>query len=162
MLWVHLRSPGVQVGLLAATITAFIIYIQPQLQQDPGDETTALLRILVYNANNSAFGGDIPTLPDWNGAPVIITVVQVMLYCCLAATLLCGLYAMMVKFFTDSNALNWHNKFLDGLTRWIFFVMYLFLGGVFFGMFAALTLQVPFLPSTATISFGKLGTVHAG
>ena len=144
-------------GLLAATITAFIIYIQPQLQQDTGTETAALLRLLIYNTNHTAFGGEVPAMPDWNGAPIILTVAQVILYCCLAATLLCGWYALVVKFFTDSYALGWKNKFLDMLTRWIFFVMYLFLAGVFFGIFAALTLQVPFLPSTGSISFGGLG-----
>ena len=112
--------------------------------------------------NNSAFGGEVPTLPDWNGAPIILTVAQVVLYCSLAATLLCGWYALVVKFFTDSYALGWKNKFLDWLTRWIFFIMYLFLAGVFFGIFAALTLQVPFLPSTATFSFGALGKVKTG
>jgi hypothetical protein len=149
------------VGLLAATITAFIIYIQPQLQQDPGDKSAALLRVPIYNMNNPAFGGEVPTLPDWKGAPVILTVSQIILYCSLAATLLCGGYALILKFFTDSYALGWKNRFLDWLTRWIFFVMYLFLAGVFFGIFVALTLQVPFLPSTATISFGTLGKVHA-
>ena len=148
-------------GLLAATITAFIVYIQPQLQQDPSDEAAALLRVLIYTMNNSAFGGDVPTVPDWKGAPVILTVAQIILYCSLAATLLCGWYALIVKFFTDSYALGWKNRFLDWLTRWIFFVMYLFLAGVFLGIFLALTLQVPFLPSTATISFGALGKVHA-
>ena len=149
----------VQVGLLAATITAFIIYIQPQLQQDPGDETAALLRTLIYNMNNSAFGGDPPEPSDWNGAPAMLTVAQVILYASLAATLLCGWYGFIVKFFTDSYALGWKNKFLDLLTRWIFFIMYLFLAGVFFGIFVALTLQVPFLPSKGTISLGALGKV---
>ena len=151
----------VQVGLLAAEITAFIIYIQPQLQQDPGDETVALLRMLIYNMNNTAFGGVAPAPATWNGAPTILTIAQIILYVSLAATLLCGLYALIVKFFTDSYALGWKNTFLDMLTRWIFFVMYLFLAGVFFGIFAALTLQVPFLPSTATISLGTLGKIHA-
>ena len=156
------RLTLVQVGLLAAEITAFIIYIQPQLQQDPGSETAALLRVLIYNMNNSAFGGEVPQLPEWNGAPVILTVAQVMLYISLAATLMCGLYAMIVKFFTDSYALGWKTWFLDLLVRWIFFVIYLFLAGVFFGIFVALTLQVPFLPSTGTISLGALGKVHVG
>jgi len=148
----------VVVGLLAATITAFIIYIQPQLQQDPGEETAALLRVLIYNLNNSAFGGEVPTVPTFAGAPAILTVAQIVLYCSLAATLLCGFYALILKFFTDSAALGWKNRFLDWATRWVFFTMYLFLAGVFVGMFVALTLQVPFLPSTAT--FGALGRIH--
>ena len=151
-----------QVGLLAATITAFIIYIQPQLKRDSAEEAAALLRVLIYNMNSSALGGEVPALPTWDGAPITLTVAQVVLYICLAATLLCGCSALIVKFFTDSYALGWKNRFLDWITRWIFVVMYLLLAGVFSGICAALTLQVPFLPSTATISFGALGKVHAG
>ena len=148
-------------GLLAATITAFIIYIQPNLQQNPSDEAAGLLRILLYNANNTLFT-DVPTLPAWKGAPALLTAAQIILYCSLAATLLCGWYGLILKFFTDSCALGWKNRFLDWLTRWIFVVIYLLLAGVFFGIFVALTLQVPFLPSTASISFGPLGKAKVG
>ena len=143
-------------GLLAATITSFVLYIQPQLQQDPGDVSAALLRVLLYNTNQTIFGGDAPpTLPTWPGAPAILTVAQIILYACLAATLLCGLYAMLIKFLTDSNALGWKNRVVDWFTRWVFFVIYLLLSGVFFWLFVALTLQVPFLPSTSTLRFVK-------
>ena len=148
-------------GLLAATITAFIIYIQPNLQQNPSDEAAGLLRLLLYTTNGTLFA-EAPTLPAWNGAPVVLTVAQIILYCSLAATLLCGWYGLVVKFFTDSYALGWENRFLDWLTRWIFVVIYILLAGVFFGIFLALTLQVPFLPSTASISFGPLGKKQIG
>jgi hypothetical protein len=151
------------VGLLAAAITAFIIYIQPGLQEDPHEETAALLRLYLYNINSSYFAGtDAPTLPDWKGAPTLLTVAQIVLYISLAATLLCGWYALVIKFFTDSYALGWENRFLGWLTRWIFIVIYLLLAGVFCGIFLALTLQVPFLPQTNSISFGALGKAKVG
>ena len=151
----------IKVGLLAATITGFIIYIQPNLQQDPKAEVAGLLSLLIYTTNGTLFT-QAPALPDWNGGPVFLTVAQIILYCSLAATLLCGWYGLVVKFFTDSCALGWKNRFLDWLTRWIFVVMYLLLAGVFFGIFLALTLQVPFLPSIGSISFGALGKVKVG
>ncbi|KAF9789628.1 hypothetical protein BJ322DRAFT_547425 [Thelephora terrestris] len=130
------------VGLLAATITAFIVYLQPQLQENSIDDTAALLRILLYNANQSIFTGQpVPELPTWPGAPIILTIAQIILYACLAGTLMCGMYAMLIKFLTDSNALGWKNRIVDGFTRWVFFVIYLILSGVFFWTFVALTLQ---------------------
>ncbi|KAF9789629.1 hypothetical protein BJ322DRAFT_1105488 [Thelephora terrestris] len=145
------------VGLLAATITSFIVYIQPQLQENSTDDTAALLRLLLYNTNQSIFTGEsVPELPTWPGAPIILTIAQIMLYACLAGTLMCGLYAMLIKFLTDSNALGWKNRIVDGFTRWVFFVIYLLLSAVFFWTFVALTLQVPFLPSKAIPHFKKL------
>lgn len=142
-------------GLLAATITSFIVYIQPQLQDNSSDDTAALLRILLYNTNSSLFSTP-PELPTWDGSPIILTIAQIMLYACLAGTLMCGLYAMLIKFLTDSNALGWKNKIVQSFTRWVFFVIYLLLSGVFFWVFVALTLQVPFLPSQATSHLKKL------
>ena len=143
-------------GLLAATITAFIIYLQPQLKQDSGDTSAALLLALLYNTNSSLVGGSPPQIPDWQGAPLILTIAQIILYACLAGTLLCGWFALIYKFFTDSYALGWKNRFLDWVTRMIFLLMYLALAGVFFGIFVALTLQVPFLPSAALKALSKV------
>ena len=64
---------------------------------------------------------------------------------------------MIIKFFTDSFALGWKNRFFDKVTRWSFFVIYLTLAGVFFWLFVALTLQVPFLPTTSILKFGAIG-----
>ncbi|KAF9789625.1 hypothetical protein BJ322DRAFT_1018231 [Thelephora terrestris] len=145
------------VGLLAATITSFVIYIQPQLQESSADDATALLRVLVYTATNGSLpgSGPHPTLPTWSGAPATLVFAQFTLYACLAATLLCGLYAMLIKFLTDSNALNWKNKVVDWFTRWVFFVIYLLLSGVFFWLFVALILQIPLLPSVTTLRIVK-------
>lgn len=149
-----------QVGLLAATITSFIVYVQPQLQENSSDDTAALLRVLIYNTNQTIFGSNPPPmLPTWPGAPTILTVAQIIFYACLTGTLLCGFYAMLIKFLTDSNALNWKDKIVKWFTRWVFFVIYLLLSLVFLGLFLALTLQVPFLPSKATVRFGALGNL---
>ena len=145
---------------MASTITTFIVYIQPQLQPDPGEETVALLRVILYNMNNTAFEGKVPTLPDWKGAPVLLCVSQIILYCCLAGALLSGWYLVMVMFFTDQYSLGWRNRFLDWLTRWVFILMYMLVAGAVFGTFLALVLQVPFFSSTATIHSGPLGKGH--
>ena len=149
-------DPGAQVGLLAATITAFIIYLQPQLKEDSGDTSAALLLALLYNANSTLVGGNPPPIPNWQGAPVILTAAQIILYACLAGTLLCGWFALVYKFFTDSYALGWKNKLLDTVTHFIFILLYFVLAGVFFGIFVALTLQVPFLPSAALKALTKV------
>ncbi|KAJ7245566.1 hypothetical protein C8J57DRAFT_1362403, partial [Mycena rebaudengoi] len=44
-------------GLFSAISSAFIIQIQPELQQDPNEVTQQLLRILIHNANQSLFSG---------------------------------------------------------------------------------------------------------
>ena len=53
-----------QAGLFSAVTSAFIIDIQSQLQPDTGDETAALLRVLIYKIDNTTFGNDTPTLPQ--------------------------------------------------------------------------------------------------
>jgi hypothetical protein len=77
--------------------SAFIIQVHPQLQQDPTDETAALLRVILYNMNNTAFGGNIPSLPQWTGPPRVMIQVQAMLYASFAASLLSALLAMLGK-----------------------------------------------------------------
>ena len=52
-------------GAVRAVITSFMLYIQPRLEPDPADEANALLRILVYNTNKTAFGGDVPQISRW-------------------------------------------------------------------------------------------------
>ena len=77
--------------------SAFIIYILPELQKDSGDESTALLRILVYAGNNSAFGGDVPQVPTWTGPPTRVVWSLILLYFGLAATMAAVLFAILAK-----------------------------------------------------------------
>lgn len=63
---------------------------------------------------------------------------------------------MVIKFFTDSSSLGWRNCLLDALVHWIFFVIYLMLAFVFFATVVALTLQLPFLPTSAETKLARI------
>jgi hypothetical protein len=105
--------------------------VDSKLQPDSGDETAALLRVLIYKIDNTTFGDDIPTLPQWIGPPPAMVHVQAILYASLAASLLSALLAMLGK--------QWLNRYastdvrgsavdrgqnrqrkLDGIIRWYF------------------------------------------
>jgi len=111
--------------------SAFITQVQPQLQRDPGEETTALLRVLIHKIDNTTFGGDVPALPQWTGPAWIVVQVQSILYASLAASLLSAFLAMLGK--------QWLNRYasidmrgsaiersqnrqrkLDGIIAWYF------------------------------------------
>ena len=120
-----------QAGFFAIVISAFIISIQPQLQPDTGNETAALLRVLLYTIDNTTFAGNTPTIPQWTGPPQSIVHVQAILYCALSVTLLSAFLAMLAK--------QWLNRYasmdlrgtamgrgqdrqrkLDGIVAWYF------------------------------------------
>ena len=111
--------------------SAFIIQVQPQLQSDPNEETAALLRVLIHKVDNTTFGDDVPTVPQWTGPPRTIVQVQAILYASLAASLFCAFLAMLGK--------QWLNRYasidvrgsaiersqnrqrkLDGIVTWYF------------------------------------------
>ena len=111
--------------------SAFIIQVQSELQSDPNEETAALLRVLIYKIDNTTFGGDIPTLPQWNGPPQTIIQVQSLLYASLITSFLSAFIAMLGK--------QWLNRYdsvdvrgsaiersqnrqrkLDGIVAWYF------------------------------------------
>jgi hypothetical protein len=87
--------------------------------------------VLIYKIDNTTFGDDIPTLPQWIGPPPAMVHVQAILYASLAASLLSALLAMLGK--------QWLNRYastdvrgsaiersqnrqrkLDGIIRWYF------------------------------------------
>ena len=86
-----------QAGLFSAVTSAFIIEVNSELQPDPNEETTALLRVLIYKIDNTTFGNDVPTLPQWTGPPHSIVQVQAVLFASLAASLFSALLAMLGK-----------------------------------------------------------------
>ena len=111
--------------------SAFIIQVQPQLQPDPNEETAALLRVIIYKMDNTTFGGDVPTVPQWSGPPHTIIHVQAILYASLATSLFAAFLAMLGK--------QWLNRYasidmrgsatersqnrqrkLDGIVTWYF------------------------------------------
>ncbi|KAJ7273890.1 hypothetical protein C8J57DRAFT_1062889, partial [Mycena rebaudengoi] len=73
-------------GLFSAVSSAFIIQIQPELQQDPNEVTQQLLRILIHNANQSLFSG-IDLVEPNSGATTTVVIVQSLLYASLFSTL---------------------------------------------------------------------------
>ena len=77
--------------------SAFIIEVDSQLKSDPGDETATLLRVLIYKIDNTTFGGDTPTLPQWDGPPHAIVQVQAILFASLTASLFSAFLAMLGK-----------------------------------------------------------------
>ena len=120
-----------QAGLFSAVASAFIILVDPQLKPDSGDETAALLRILIYKMDNTTFGTDVPTLPQWAGPPRAMVDVQTTLFTSLALSLLSAFLAMLGK--------QWLNRYdsadmrgsviersqnrqrkLDGIVTWSF------------------------------------------
>ncbi|KAF9783506.1 hypothetical protein BJ322DRAFT_980879, partial [Thelephora terrestris] len=84
-------------GLFSAVTTAFIIEVNSQLQPDSGDETAALLRVLIYKIDNTTFGSDVPTLPQWDGPSSVTVHVQAILYASLATSLIAAFLAMLGK-----------------------------------------------------------------
>ena len=88
--------------------SAFIIEVDPQLQPDSGDETAALLRLLIYKIDNTTFGNDVPTIPQWTGPPRTLVYVQAILFASLAASLFSSFLAVLGK--------QWLNRYeLKGL-----------------------------------------------
>ena len=121
-----------QAGLFSAVTSAFIIEVNSQFQPDPNQETAALLRVILYNMNNTTFGDNIPTLPQpQTGPPRVIVKAQAILFASLAALLFAAFLAMLGK--------QWLNRYesvnmrgsaiersrnrqwkLDGIDSWYF------------------------------------------
>ena len=118
-------DPGSQVGLLSAVITSFMVYVQPKLEQDHTQEAAALLRILVYNANHNAFGGEVPQIPEWKGASKILSASEYLLYLAFFFTIGSGSSALIIRVFSELNI----RMFLGSSIRssWIFYTFLFFL-----------------------------------
>ena len=120
-----------QAGLFSAVTSAFIIQVDSQLRPDSGDDTAALLRILLYKMDNTTFGNQVPTLPQWTGPPPAMVHVQAILFASLSVSLLSAFLAMLGK--------QWLNRYvstdnrgsaidrcqnrqrkLDGIAAWYF------------------------------------------
>ena len=111
--------------------SAFIIEVNSQLQPDPNEETAALLRVLIHKVDNTTFGDDVPSIPQWTGPPHTIVQVQAILFASLAASLFSAFLGMLGK--------QWLNRYasvdmrgsaiersqnrqrkLDGVVSWYF------------------------------------------
>ena len=111
--------------------SAFIIQVDSQLKPDPGDETAALLRVLIYEINNTRFGDNVPTIPQWRGPPPTMVHVQSILFASLVVSLLSAFLAMLGKQWLNRYASTdirgsaverSHNRQrkLDGIVKWYF------------------------------------------
>ena len=96
------------------------------------EETAALLRVIVYTQNNTAFGGQVPTVPQpWTGPPHRIVQVQAILLASLFTSLLSAFLAMLGKQWlnrcmpvdtqgtTIQRSQHRQRKF-DGIVNWYF------------------------------------------
>ena len=86
-----------QAGLFSAVTSAFIIQVHSEFQQDPNEETAALLRVLIHKIDNTTFGGDVPTVPQWSGPTQMAVQVQAILLASLTASLFSAFLAMLGK-----------------------------------------------------------------
>ena len=77
--------------------SAFIIVVHSEFQPDLNEETTALLRIIIHTLNNTAFGDQVPTVPQWTGPPRRVVQVQAILVASLFTSLLSAFLAMLGK-----------------------------------------------------------------
>ena len=85
-----------QAGLFSAVASVFIVGVNSDLKPDPNEETTALLRVLIYKMDNTTFN-DIPAVPQWTGPSRTAAQVQAILFARLAASPLSTLVAMLGK-----------------------------------------------------------------
>ncbi|KAJ7474420.1 hypothetical protein B0H11DRAFT_1332696 [Mycena galericulata] len=145
-------------GLFSAVSSAFIIQIQPSLQQDPNAMNQALLRLLIHNTNSSVFTESEVLIPEWNGPPSIIVAVQILLYISLFSTLLAAFLAVLGKQWLmyygaardrgnmEQRCLERQRK-VDGLRKWGF----------------DLVMQIsPMLQQLALLLFGVALSIYLG
>ena len=78
-------------------ISAFIVYVHPQLQPDSQGETAALLSVLLYKQYNFTVGGEVPRVQPWTGPPRTIVATQTLLYLALLAALSSVLFSVLAK-----------------------------------------------------------------
>ena len=123
-----------QAGLFSAVASAFIIEVNSQLQPNPNEETAALLRVLIHKIDNTAFGNDVPAVPQWAGPPHMIVQVQAILFGSLSISLFTVFLALLGK--------QWLNRYasvnmrrsaiersqdrqqkLDGVDSWYFYLV---------------------------------------
>ena len=96
------------------------------------EEMAALLRVLLYTQDNTAFNGQIPTVPKpWTGPPRSIVEVQEILFASLLTSLLSAFLAMLGKQWlnrcmpVDTRGTiiqrgQYRQRKLDGIVKWYF------------------------------------------
>ena len=77
--------------------SAFIIVVHSKFRPNPTEETNALLRVIIYKMDDTASGGQVPTIPRWTGPPRMIVQVQAILLASLSASLFSAFLAILAK-----------------------------------------------------------------
>ena len=133
----------VQSGLLAATVTAFFIFIQPQLQKDPHILTASLLYAFINATNSTILAGNSTLSPDprWNEPSPSLDLTQGFLLGSLLCTLLCVLGGVFTKIIPNSWVKCW---LVDLFLRLGYVLVYLLLTAAFIALFVALNAAFPF------------------
>jgi len=111
--------------------SAFIIVVHSEFQPNLNEETNALIRVMIYTMNNTAFGGEVPTVPQWTGTPPTMVQVQAILVASFCVSLLSALLAMLGKQWLNRCApanirgtiierSQYRQRKLDGMANWYF------------------------------------------
>jgi len=111
--------------------SAFIIVVHSEFQPNLNEETNALIRVMIYTTNNSAFGGVAPTVPERTGTPPTMVQVQAILVASFCVSLFSALLAMLGKQWlnrcTPANIRGtiiersrYRQRKLDGIANWYF------------------------------------------
>jgi len=111
--------------------SAFIIVVHSEFQPNLNEETNALIRVMIYTTNNSAFGGVAPTVPERTGTPPTMVQVQAILVASFCVSLFSALLAMLGKQWLNRCApvnirgtiierSRYRQRKLDGIANWYF------------------------------------------
>ena len=111
--------------------SAFIIVVHSEFQPNLNEETNALLRVMIHTMDNTAFGGQVPTVPQWTGPPRTVVQVQAILLASLSISLLSAFLAMLGKQWlnrctpinmrgTIIERSQYRQRKLDGIANWYF------------------------------------------
>lgn len=97
--------------------SAFVIYIHPQLQRDPSEDSAGLLRVLLYRTDSTIFGDEVPGIPEWTGPQYTVVAALILLYLSLATSMTAVLYSILAKQLLTIYALaaskpKWFSKIL--------------------------------------------------
>ena len=111
--------------------STFIIVVHSEFQPNLNEETNALMRVMIYTMNSTAFGGEAPTVPERAGTPHTMVQVQTILVASFCVSLLSALLAMLGKQWlnrcTPANIRGtiversrYRQRKLDGIANWYF------------------------------------------
>jgi hypothetical protein len=116
---------------LSCVTYIFIVGVGSEFKPDPNKVIAALPHILRHMMDNTSFGNDVPTLPQWTGPPRAIVQVQAILLASLSASLLSIFLALFGKLWLNRyGSVDMRGSFierchrrqqkLDSIANWCF------------------------------------------